>query len=139
MYNVSNFQESQVNSDLMEAAPVSLNVYLQMKERLESREAEIQELQNNNAHMRSQLNELSSAVSKYVIVPMCLWYSYFLSAGEIEQYYLKRCLKLREAVNLLMVSELLESGAARQIPLVTVQLVYITSFVCCMRGIAILS
>ncbi|XP_042213732.1 ARF GTPase-activating protein GIT1-like isoform X2 [Homarus americanus] len=45
----------------MESA-VSLEAYLEMKEKLESSEARIQELQNNNAHMRSQLDELSSTV-----------------------------------------------------------------------------
>ncbi|XP_045584091.1 ARF GTPase-activating protein GIT2 isoform X2 [Procambarus clarkii] len=41
---------------------VSLEAYLEMKEKLESSEARIQELQNNNAHMRSQLDELSCTV-----------------------------------------------------------------------------
>lgn len=55
---------SEANSELvigMESA-VSFETYLEMKEKLESSEAMIQELQNNNAHMRSQLDELSSAV-----------------------------------------------------------------------------
>ena len=42
---------------------VALDTYLEMKEKLESSEARIQELQNNNAHMRSQLDELCSTVS----------------------------------------------------------------------------
>lgn len=41
---------------------VALDTYLEMKEKLESSEARIQELQNNNAHMRSQLDELCSTV-----------------------------------------------------------------------------
>ncbi|KAG7173393.1 ARF GTPase-activating protein GIT2-like, partial [Homarus americanus] len=49
----------------MESA-VSLEAYLEMKEKLESSEARIQELQNNNAHMRSQLDELSSTVRKLI-------------------------------------------------------------------------
>ncbi|XP_066959519.1 ARF GTPase-activating protein GIT2 isoform X2 [Macrobrachium rosenbergii] len=43
-------------------AEISLEVYLQMKEKLESSEAKIQELQCNNAEMRHKLNELSSTV-----------------------------------------------------------------------------
>ncbi|XP_064080865.1 ARF GTPase-activating protein GIT2-like isoform X2 [Macrobrachium nipponense] len=43
-------------------AEISLETYLQMKEKLESSEAKIQELQCNNAEMRHKLNELSSTV-----------------------------------------------------------------------------
>ncbi|XP_042886218.1 ARF GTPase-activating protein GIT2-like isoform X4 [Penaeus japonicus] len=52
------------NSDLLAGmdSTVSLEEYLEMKEKLESSEARIQELQNNNAHMQSQLDELSSTV-----------------------------------------------------------------------------
>lgn len=46
----------------MESA-VNFEAYLEMKEKLESSEARIQELQSNNAHMRSQLDELCSTVS----------------------------------------------------------------------------
>lgn len=42
---------------------VNLETYLEMKEKLESSEARIQELQSNNAHMRCQLDELCSTVS----------------------------------------------------------------------------
>ncbi|XP_068223787.1 ARF GTPase-activating protein GIT2 isoform X2 [Palaemon carinicauda] len=41
---------------------ISLETYLQMKEKLETSEAKIQELQCNNAEMRHKLNELSSTV-----------------------------------------------------------------------------
>ncbi|XP_050728596.1 ARF GTPase-activating protein GIT2-like isoform X3 [Eriocheir sinensis] len=41
---------------------VNLEKYLEMKEKLESSEVRIQELQSNNAHMRSQLDELCSTV-----------------------------------------------------------------------------
>lgn len=44
---------------------VNLETYLEMKEKLESSEVRIQELQSNNAHMRSQLDELCSTVSTY--------------------------------------------------------------------------
>ena len=40
-----------------------LDTYIEMKEKLESSEGRIKELQNNNAHMRSQLDELCSTVS----------------------------------------------------------------------------
>nr|XP_027209121.1 ARF GTPase-activating protein GIT1-like [Penaeus vannamei] len=56
------------NSDLLAGmdSTVSLEKYLEMKEKLESSEARIQELQNNNAHMQSQLDELSSTVRKLI-------------------------------------------------------------------------
>lgn len=56
------------NSDLLVGmdSTVSLEEYLEMKEKLESSEARIQELQNNNAHMQSQLDELSSTVRKLI-------------------------------------------------------------------------
>ncbi|KAK8733676.1 hypothetical protein OTU49_006420 [Cherax quadricarinatus] len=55
---------SEPSSELMASidSSVSLEAYLEMKEKLESSEARIQELQNNNAHMRSQLDELSCTV-----------------------------------------------------------------------------
>lgn len=58
-------QYAEPNSDLLAGmdSTVSLEEYLEMKEKLESSEARIQELQNNNAHMQSQLDELSSTVS----------------------------------------------------------------------------
>ncbi|XP_069952544.1 ARF GTPase-activating protein GIT2 isoform X2 [Cherax quadricarinatus] len=59
---------SEPSSELMASidSSVSLEAYLEMKEKLESSEARIQELQNNNAHMRSQLDELSCTVRKLI-------------------------------------------------------------------------
>lgn len=51
----------EVESPQMESA-VRLETYLKMKEKLETSEARVQELQSSNAEMRSRLDELSSAV-----------------------------------------------------------------------------